>query len=553
MSTKYENYIAEEPNQIFRSQVSRLKASMSPESQIELTDRIDTNLKFGTAGLRGKMEGGYNRMNLVTVYRCAHSLASSLAAANNPRVVIGFDARLNSHDFAQEAAQVLSRLGVSVDIFAVCVPTPLCAYATKYLAAHAGMMITASHNPGYDNGIKLFDSSGAQAGHAWSLAIEHGMIKAPRRCDFLGNETKQLINHIKPELIDAYFQEIGQAYLFKQADLDKDLSIVYTPLHGVGRDFFVRALKSQGFNNIHVVQDQAEPDGSFPTVIFPNPEEQHALDRAHQEARNLSIDWVFANDPDADRLQLSCYDQADFKKLSGNEMGVILGYFVIDAAIRKGQKPLVASSIVSSRMLEAMATQLGAHYIDALTGFANIAENAIKAEQRLGCPLVFAYEEAIGFLVGKTILDKDGINTGLRFMEIACYLSKQQKTIWQFLDELYLRFGVFMSDQWSWRMPEVADIMTKLRSLTTAELTQMFGRSGWRIYDLAHKQKADVIIFEIKNQARFIVRPSGTEPKIKFYFELMDHADNLLLLNRKKIELKALVSKHRQAIEKFLT
>ncbi len=569
LTKKIEDYLKEEPDEALRSEIITIKNN--PHSYDELHERMATFLCFGTAGLRGQMQAGYNRMNSVSVYRFAHALASEIKSHSNNKalVVVAYDARINSARFADELVDVLSRLSIDSCLFERSVATPICAFATKYLQASFGVMITASHNPGFDNGIKVFDTTSAQLHGAILKRIEQFMKDAPLRHDFLMHhqERKKIPSRLGDDVLDAYFSEIRETSLCNDNEIEHDLNIVYTPLHGVGRDYFLRALKERGFNTVHVVEEQGEPDGHFPTVSFPNPEEENTLDLAHQKAKKLGCAWVFANDPDADRLQLSCLDDKnEFRKLTGNEMGAILGYFVIEKALKKGLKPLVASSIVSSRMLSAIALAEGARYVDALTGFSNIANAALKAEHDTGSTFVFGYEEAIGFLVGKVVLDKDGINSAARFMEIAAYLQKQNLSVWEFLDQLYIRFGVFSNSQWSHRFSgvqsadDMAAVMRKIRLISESDMASIIGGKEWKKYDLSETQEsgpyqgigANVIIFEISNQCRLIVRPSGTEPKIKFYLELVDRVSDISLLKATKTRLSDELVRYRSNMEKFL-
>lgn len=566
---KLVSYLKEEPDEALRSEITSLEKN--PKKWDELSDRINSYLCFGTAGLRGQMEAGYNRMNSVTVYRFAHALGSEikLMSSGSAMVVVGFDARLKSSQFAQEVVDVLNRMSISTFSFSQNVPTPLCAFATKHLKARFGVMITASHNPGCDNGIKVFDSSSCQLHGDILKSLEQKMSHAPLRQEFMDSNSAlmNLSQKIDSSVVDEYFSQIQTTQLLPRDEIDTSLEIVYTPLHGVGKDYSLRALRENGFSNVHVVGEQAEPNGYFPTLPFPNPEEEHALDLAHNEAKMLKCSWVFANDPDADRLQVSCLDNnGNFRKLTGNETGTILGYFAIQKALSSGLKPLVASSIVSSRMLENIAHSLGALYVDGLTGFSNIASAALRAERETGSSFVFGYEEAIGFLVGKVVLDKDGVNSAARFMEIAAYLKKRDICVWDFLNQLYMRFGLFSNSQWSMRFSGIeasenmALVMKKIRSLSEQDMALLLGGSSWKKYDLSEAQKsgpysgisADVIIFEISSLSRLIVRPSGTEPKIKFYLEIVDHSSDMQSLEAKKMFLNSELGTYREKIEKIL-
>lgn len=546
--TKCQNYLLEEPDQRLRQEIEQLLESKAEE---ELLDRMGKHCHFGTAGLRASMQAGYNRMNLVSIYRFSYALGKELFQEEKPQVVIGFDGRHNSKAFAKEVSEVLIRMGIEVHAFEDPTPTPICAYAAKYLSTCAAVMITASHNQATDNGVKVFGKLSAQINGSRLKSIEKSMNHAPLRSDFY-RETTELSRAkvVSPELIKSYLSELHENPILPKNSIDHQFSVVYTPLHGVGQDIFLRALKQEGFLNVKVVAEQSKPDGSFPTVAFPNPEEEHTLDKAFELAERRGISWVFAHDPDADRLQVSYPYKGKIEKLSGNAMGAILGYFAIKRALEHGEKPLVATSIVSSRMLKSMAKAMNAGYVDGLTGFSNIVDKALKAESEQQNQLVFAYEEAIGFLMGKVVLDKDGINAGLRFMEIAGFLQKSNKTPWQFLDELYLRYGLFESSQLSLRfdgisaMGKMTALMNNVRS-NQALVEQLFDKPCC-FYDLLTEQKnggysgllADVLIFE-NEFMRLIIRPSGTEPKVKIYLELMETVEDKSMLEHKKENLRA--------------
>lgn len=560
------HYLEEEPDDELKAQVAIL---LHDNNEEELRERFDKHLRFGTAGLRARMEAGYNRMNRVSIYRFAHALAQSLLQFFKPSVVIGFDGRNQSDVFAKEIASILEVLKISVYLFDQALPTPLCAFAVKYLKVHAGIMVTASHNPKMDNGIKLYDSQGVQAPKAMLSVIESQMDVAPSRTVFFAHSEEALratkAKMLSDEIIDAYLKAITHERFFIDSEMDKNIDVVYTPLHGVGKNTFLKALNKEGFPSALVVNSQAEPDGDFPTVMFPNPEEDHTLDCAHALAKEKKISWVFAHDPDADRLQVSCVDDfLELKKLTGNEMGTILGYFAIKNALYLGKKPLVASSIVSSRMLRTMSERLGAHYVESLTGFGNIVAKALEQEAKTSHQFVFAYEEALGFLIGKTVLDKDGISAGTRFMEIAAYLKAKRQTVWQFLDELSLTFGLFVTEQWSIRfddifaMAKMREVMSLVRRLKPKEVAGIMGEGMYKKEDLLEPSESysalqsDVIIFDNESSARLVVRPSGTEPKIKFYLEVKRTVSDSLLLPTAKRELLGNAQSIRKKIEQFV-
>lgn len=534
-----QQYLYDEPNEHLRDEIKKLLNNQDEQSFIELTNRFERNLEFGTAGLRGIMQAGYNSINHVTVFMFAVAVYEYFCSQNKPKlkVVIGFDARLNSYDFANEISRILSLKGCEVHIFDRAIPTPLCAFASKYYQADIGLMVTASHNPKIDNGIKVFDKNAMQMDKNVLNLIAKFMNADMSRADFWKKNKKTGHNFIIPqEVFDAYFAYIKSTQLLAKEPKNKNISIVYTALHGVGEDFFIKALAQEDYYNITPVSEQSFPDGNFPTVVFPNPEEECTLDYAYDLALKKNINLVFANDPDADRLQVCFLNKENkFEKLSGNQMGVILGYFAIKNALDKGIEPVVATSIVSSRMLKKMADTMGAVYKEALTGFGNIAQAAFNAVHNNNQKIVFSYEEAIGFSIGDMILDKDGIISGVRFMEILAYLDYKQQNIEDFLFELKKQFGVFKTLQWHIRFngfdagEKMAKLMKKIRLISSTELEAYLKVSNIKKFDLQNSlepyenMRSDVVIFENDDNFRLIIRPSGTEPKIKFYLETINN------------------------------
>lgn len=523
---------------------------------LELEDRLKKHLSFGTAGIRARVEAGYNRMNMVSVHRVAYGLAHVFD--NDTNVVVGYDARKLSDEFALQIAKTMGVFGFNVYIFTKCIPTPLCAFAAKYLNA-LGVMVTASHNPPMDNGVKLFNKDSSQLVGDDLIAIEEQIALAMGKNDFMTKYRSIYENYepikVSEQIISAYLDEIHKTKLSLTSH-NKEFSVVYTPLHGVGKETFLQALKHEGYSTPLMVKEQAEPDSNFSTVKYPNPEEEHSLDMAYQMAYEHNCSWVMANDPDADRLQVATLYNKKFSKLSGNEMGAILGYFAIISAQQQGIKPLLASSIVSSRMLESICGEMGAMYVDALTGFANITEQALRAQNNSDHTYVFSYEEAIGFSFAQAILDKDGINAGLRFLQVIAYLDDKNKTVWQLLDELYLKFGIFVSHQWSLRFDgtlahdKIAKMMSRIRQVSENEISSLFASDDCKKIEVANGK---VIIFEQANKFRFLIRPSGTEPKIKFYLELMDRATDLAMVSNKKARLEKLLLDYANNIKCFLS
>lgn len=542
IEARLNRYLVEEPDAALRQQLEYLWANASQESNLlELNDRLLEDLKFGTAGLRAKMQAGYKRMNRVTVVRATWALCQHLASVRKEsdvgqkvQLVVGFDARLHSREFAEEVASVASGLGLTVFVFDEEIPTPLCGFAVDELKAQAGVMITASHNPRDDNGYKVYWANGAQIIAPHDKEIERWIGRAP-----LYGEIKRakagLKNAalIKENLFKKYFARIRKN-AWKEPSGPCELSIVYTPLHGVGNKFFLRAMKESGFVNIHVVASQAEPNGLFPTIEFPNPEEKGTLDAAISLAQKLRANLVLANDPDADRLAVVCRDEKkdQWLQLSGNEIGILLGDAAIAHSATK-KKRLVLSTIVSSPMLSKIAAERNVVYAETLTGFANIANLALAREKGGAEEFIFGFEEALGYCVGNAVRDKDGISAALRFAEMTANLHKDKRSVIDALDDLSLKFGVYRSRQGFFRYdgPGAFGRMTSLMHALRAKeipMSRLANVVFTEAMDLLDGQKrdlppADVLIYKA-DKLRLVIRPSGTEPKMKYYLDLHSHA-----------------------------
>jgi phosphomannomutase len=567
----YNRYIAEEPDEALREELAFLRAHPSKENQIELIDRLLCILQFGTAGIRAKMAAGYNRMNRVTIFRFSYALLEILKEIQQDplHLLIGYDGRHHSKEFAHDMALYFSRYA---DVFLApeAAPTPLLVFATKERSAHFGLIITASHNPKDDNGIKFFGADGAQISGEILKKIEEKMLLAPLRSEFFKLNEKILPKEaawdIWHNIKNSYVDAIKEWRLFDENEMAKDFAFVYTPLHGLGTELFVKAAQEASFSKMALLQSQIKVDGDFPTLLFPNPEEEGALDLAHQEADSLGFDYVIAHDPDADRVQISVRDETGImKKLTGNEIGSLLGYFIVLKSLKRAKKPLLATTIVSSRMLYHMATELSAFYVESLTGFSQISKAAKDFEAQNDCDFVFAYEEAIGFLVGDRILDKDGIHAGIRLLEIIGFLKKQGMSVWEMLNKLYTRFGLFENMQWSLRFSgikgqeEIKEVMQKLRNQGDAERASMLFAEKCEFYDLMIEKRerplkdcvANVLIYEIKGQ-RLVIRPSGTESKIKFYLEHWEQVTNEASIHARKTIVQKNMAKVRARIEQII-
>lgn len=537
-----EQYLIEETNELYKQQIQILvqNAATDKNAKLELKDRLEGFLHFGTAGLRAKMEAGYTRFNLVTISKAAFAVGKYLlklpkkSKVKKLNVVIGFDARLNSAEFAEECASILTGLGIRVHMFEQMVATPVCAFSVTYLKADMGIMITASHNPAYDNGFKVYGHNGAQIISPVDREIEKWIAKAPAfdkilRLSRTSQKQKELFSFISEEVITAYF-DILQSKRVHKVNNAKSVKIVYTPLHGVGNFFTSRALIEAGFTEVISVPTQVEPNGNFPTVAFPNPEEAGVLDVASELANNLKVDLVLANDPDADRLAVLVRNPITKKlvALSGNEIGVLLGADSIIYSDCLQKNKLVISTIVSSRMLSSIAKKEQVTYVETLTGFARLAHAGLALEKKANKQFIFGYEEALGYAVGNEVRDKDGISAAVRFAELYAFLLEQKQSIFTKLDELSVKYGLHSNLQWSLRLeginaqPRMTAFMAALRK-NEIKIVNLAGeaivaKEDYLLKTIRSKLKSDVLVYNSKNN-RLVVRPSGTEPKIKFYLE----------------------------------
>jgi phosphomannomutase len=505
-------WAAEDPDPQTRAELEAVvdAAGSSDEAACaDLTDRFAGTLEFGTAGLRGALGAGPNRMNRVVVIRAAAGLAAYLraqGAEDGASVVIGYDARHNSDVFARDTAEVMTGAGLSAQVLPRPLPTPLLAFAIRDLGAVAGVMVTASHNPPQDNGYKVYLGDGSQivppadAEIAEQIAAVGALADVPR-----GEGGTVLGDDVLDRYLDAMTDLVG--------DGPRDLVTVYTPLHGVGGTTVATVLERAGFAAPHVAVAQAEPDADFPTVAFPNPEEPGAMDLAMALAEEVAADIVVANDPDADRCAVAVPGPHGWQMLRGDEVGVLLA----DHLLRHGREGVYAASIVSSSLLGKMAAAAGQPHEETLTGFKWIA----RVEG-----LAFGYEEALGYCVDPGhVRDKDGISALLLVCELAANLKAEGRTLRDNLDRLAREHGLHATDQLSVRMSDLAQIPATMERLRTSPPTTLGGLAVEGIDDLslgsADLPPTDGLRYRLADHARVIVRPSGTEPKIKCYLEVV--------------------------------
>ena len=550
--SKARAWAAADPDPAARAEIEALLAAADP-SKTDLADRFAGELEFGTAGLRGVIGAGPNRMNRAVVLRTTWGLAQHVKESfgddgAKAGVVIGFDGRRMSRELAEDTACALAAAGIKAHLFDDVVPTPMLAFAVKKLGTAAGVMITASHNPPEYNGYKAYWNNGAQIVPPTDVAIAAQIGKAPPakdvpRLDFEEAKKAGTVAMIGEELDREYLGEVKKLGP-RPGEGDRTLSIVYTPMHGVGDKLTRLAFDDAGFTNVVSVPEQQKPDGAFPTVAFPNPEEKGAMDLSFALAKARKADLVLANDPDADRLAVALPRGDGFVQLTGNQVGVLLGHYMLTGGLASldqavGSAPLVIVSIVSSPMLGVIAQKLGAKYDEVLTGFKWIANRAMERKTKSGDNFVFGFEEALGYTVGELVRDKDGVSAAVVFAELTAVLKSKGTTVLDHLEGLYRRYGLFVSSQVNVTrkgvegVKELKAIMAKLRAAPPMKigdhdvvavrdyLTHTITKADGSTTTL-DLPKSDVLTWDLASGSRVIARPSGTEPKAKFYFDVRE-------------------------------
>ncbi|MCK3657624.1 alpha-D-phosphohexomutase [Pasteurellaceae bacterium Pebbles2] len=510
-----QQWLAQDPDAETRAELSQLieqAQSGDAQAKTELAARFDGRLQFGTAGLRGRLQAGSMGMNRVLVAQAAGGLAEFMKGYDSqPSIVIGYDGRKNSDVFARDTAEIMAGAGIKTYLLPRKLPTPVLAYAIQYFDTTAGVMVTASHNPPEDNGYKVYLGKANGGGQIVSPADQQ--IAALIDKVAAGN-IKDLARSQDFTVLD---DEVVNAYIDKTASLAQepaaDINYVYTAMHGVGYEVLSKTLTKAGLPQPQLVNEQIEPDGNFPTVNFPNPEEKGALDLAIKLAKEKNAEFIIANDPDADRLAVAMPDlNGNWKGLHGNVVGCLLGWYLTQKAAEQGKQGVLACSLVSSPALAEIAKKYGFASEETLTGFKYIG----KVQG-----LLFGFEEALGYLVDPDkVRDKDGISAAIVFLDLVRSLKKQGKTLADYINEFQQTFGAYVSGQISIRVSDLSEIgklMTALRQMPPSEIG---GFAVAQVIDhLKTERQNDILVFTLANGSRLIVRPSGTEPKIKFYLD----------------------------------
>jgi phosphoglucomutase len=535
LRSKAQAYLAAERNDLFKAEVERELASEDWEA---LFDRFYTSLSFGTAGMRGIIGGGTNRMNSFMVSKVTQGLADYLnTASDNPSVAIAFDSRNYSDLFAKQAALVLAANGVSVFLYPTLHPVPMLSFAVRYLQTTAGIVITASHNPAPYNGYKVYWRDGGQVTppHDFSIAERANSVKA-KDIKIISEESarsKGLLVPVPDKVDEAYYHTALMTIRRPALVQDSAVTVVYTPLHGSG-NVPVQTLMHKLGITVHVVKEQQEPDGNFPTVPLPNPEHPEAMRLAINLAREVKADIVLGTDPDADRLGIAIPTderKKEYTLLTGNQIAVLLVDYLISADREKGldKRPLVVKSLVTTDLVAKITERNGGRCKDVLTGFKYIAEQMTALEGPKGESeyFLFGCEESFGYLAMPAVRDKDAISSALVAVEMMSWWAKQGMSLKDRLEQIYQEYGFYtelvVSEEYEGAQgkEKMAQIMAKLRSLKEGDA--LAGSTISSMEDLLDTLQtrfpsSDVIIMHLENGEKVVVRPSGTEPKIKYYY-----------------------------------
>ncbi|MEZ8824212.1 phospho-sugar mutase [Vibrio amylolyticus] len=542
----------------------------------ELEDRFKARLTFGTAGLRGKVGCGPNRMNRLVVQQTAtglgHYLVSKMKKANRRGVVIGYDGRNDSKQFAHDCASVLTALGIKVYLTSREAPTPLIAFGVLHLNCAAAIVITASHNPPEYNGFKVFWENGAQIIPPHDTGIAREINEAagkPIPLMSLDDAHKhQLLEWLGESYEQTYQQQIlNQDLLDSKAD-PSSITIAYTALHGVGGPLAMSMLNQAGFRNVICVNEQHQPNGDFPGIDFPNPEEQGAMDKVIELADSIDADIACANDPDADRFAVAVRTkQGEYKKLSGDQIGLLFADYLLqrfnanreNRVLNHPSSPIVGNTIVSSRILEQLAAYYGAEYYQTLTGFKWLANIAMQ-HPHFESDYVFSYEESIGYCIGSNVRDKDGLSALVIFSQLTAQLVEEGSSVLEKLESLYRQYGYYLTAQQSIQLTSSeTSIATTLRDnppqqigglqvLVYEDLQQSLRFIEGGATQVLNLPSSDVLIYYLEENIRVIVRPSGTEPKLKCYYEIIEpmtaQDDFTAIEHQAQQAMETLISEH---------
>lgn len=513
---------------------SDVSCELKTMDDVKVEDAFYRNLAFGTGGLRGVIGAGTNRMNIYTVAKASQGLADYLNKNfSNPSIAIGYDSRIKSDVFAKVAADVFAANGVKVNIWPVLMPVSTVSFAVRYLHASAGVMITASHNPSKYNGYKVYGEDGCQitteAASEILAEIEKLDIFADvKHSDFESCIANGNIQYIPDEVYTAFVNEIkNQSVLFGE-EVNKDVAIVYSPLNGTGLKPVTRTLKEMGYTNITVVAEQEQPDGNFPTCPYPNPEIKEAMELGIEYAKKCNADLFLATDPDCDRVGIAVKNKTgEYELLTGNQTGMLLLDYICSQRQRHGKMPVdpvMVKTIVTMDMGEQIASHYGLRTINVLTGFKFIGEQIGKLEQQGKAEsYVFGFEESYGYLTGSYVRDKDGVDGAYMICEMFSYYAARGISLLEKLEELYKTYGYCLNSLHSYEFDGSAGFakMQRIMQSLRGDMREFGGKKVVKLLDYAPGldglPKSDVLKFLLEDNCSIVVRPSGTEPKLKVY------------------------------------
>ena len=507
--------------------VSELRAMNGNEVKIE--DAFYRNLAFGTGGLRGTIGAGTNRMNVHTVAKATQGLANYLNKNfTEPSVSIGYDSRIKSDVFARVAAGVFAANGVKVNIWPELLPVPTVSFATRYLGTSAGVMVTASHNPSKYNGYKVYGPDGCQmtteaAEQVLSEIEKLDIFSDVKTMDFEEGFESGIITYISDDVLTAFIEEVKGQSCLGDYQVDKNAAIVYSPLNGTGLKPVTRTLREMGYTNITVVKEQEQPDGNFPTCPYPNPEIREAMELGMEYAKRCHADLLLATDPDCDRVGIAVQNaQGEYVLLSGNETGMLLLDYICSRRIANGTMPadpVMVKTIVTMDLVEQIASHYGVRTVNVLTGFKFIGEQiGLLEKQGKADSYIFGFEESYGYLSGSYVRDKDAVDAAFLICEMFAYYATQGISLLDKLNELYQTYGYCLNTLAGFA--KMQDIMKAFRG----EISEFGGRKIVKLLDYAPGldglPKSDVLKFLLEGNCSVVVRPSGTEPKLKTYISV---------------------------------
>lgn len=512
--------------------LTELKAIEGKEE--EINDRFYRDLEFGTGGLRGVIGAGTYRMNEHTVARATQGYSNYLnKASKNPSVSIAYDSRNKSDIFAKTAASVFAANGILVNIYKELMPTPSLSYAVRALNCDGGIVVTASHNPAKYNGYKVYGADGCQitleVADAILAEIEAvDVFDDVKIMDFEAGLSEGKIKYIEDDVITGFIDAVSERAL-NPKEIDKNVSIVYTPLNGTGRYCVTRCLKENGYTQITIPKEQEMPDGNFTTCPYPNPEIREALEVGLKKAKEVGSDLLLATDPDCDRVGVAVKEGDDYQLISGNQMGILLFDYICKTYKANGtmpENPVVVTTIVSTKMIDKIAADYGVEVRRVLTGFKFIGEQIgfLEADGEVD-RYIFGFEESYGYLSGGHVRDKDGVNASLLICEMFAHYKAMGISLVQMLNQLYEKYGYFkealqsITFEGASGAKKMADLMESLRTNAPKEV------AGYKVIDvkdykagIGNLPKSNVLEFNMEDDINALVRPSGTEPKIKMYY-----------------------------------